>query len=535
MGHEQSHEDERREIGRASKIMAVFTLLSRVLGLARNLILSHFFGATYIADAFIAAFTIPNALRRLFGEGALTPAFVTTLTRAVQDSEDQKNPEIWKSYFRHSFTWLTIFLLIVCGLGMLFAGPIVHIYVPEFKDVPGKMELTVSLTRYLFPFILFIGWAAFFMGVLNTFRSFGLPAFGPSILNLSVIILVPLTFFFVSSDSPYAIYVYGGAFLVGGFLQALIQIPKMLSFGARPRWSLAFGDPRVIELGKILIPSAFAMGVYQLNIIVNRIFASGMEGAVSHLFFADLILELPISLIATSLGTAVLPSFSRLMAKDDKKGLANSFAYSLEGVWLLSLPAMVGMIALAQPIVSTLYLSGKFNLNDLENVSACLIAYGMGLPFFAGMRILTPVFFAAKDTKTPAIVGLVALFINLISAWQLSSLFGAWGIALATSISSAANFGILTILINKRHPDFEWKKIVGVSLRIFLAALIMGLALHYLVQLMDFSMWRVRGVSMLKITSLTGLILLGVFIYAVAAKFLKLTHLNQVLKFKKRT
>jgi len=527
--------DERKEIGRASFIMAFFTMISRILGLVRNLLLSHFFGATYISDAFIAAFTIPNALRRLFGEGALTPAFVSTLTRAVKDSEDQKDPRIWQNYFAQAFTWLTILLLIVCGLGILLAGPLVHLYVPDFIHVPGKMELTVSLTRFLFPFILFIGWAAFFMGVLNTFRSFGLPAFGPSLLNLSVIILVPVTFHFFSSESPYAIYVYGGAFLIGGLLQALIQVPKMMSLGARLRWSLSLSDPRIRELGMILIPSAFAMGVYQLNIIVNRVFASGIEGAVSHLFFADLILELPISLIATSLGTAVLPSFSRLMASNDKKGLADSFAYSLQGVWLLSIPAMMGMIALSEPIVSTLYFSGKFTAHDLENVRTCLIAYGVGLPFFAGMRILTPVFFAAKDTRTPALVGLVALSVNFIMAWKFSGIFGAWGIALSTSISSVVNFMILAFLINRQHSDLPWGRIFGVTLRIILGALIMGLSLKYTVEWLDLAIWKTQGVGLEKVLWLTALISLGILVYAFATRALGLKQLAKVFRGLKRS
>lgn len=522
-------QEEKKEIGRASTVMATFTMLSRLLGLVRNQILSHFFGSGMVADAFVAAFTIPNALRRLFGEGALTPAFVTTLTRALKESEAQKDPRIWQNYMAGAFTGLTLMLLIVCGLGMLLAPWIVRIYVPEFNDIPGKIELTTELTRFLFPFILFIGWSAFFMGILNTFKSFGLPAFGPALLNITVILMVPTVFLFVSPQSPYAIHIYGLAMLIGGLLQAAVQLPKLAQLGAFPRFKSPLNDPRVRELALILVPSAFAMGVYQLNIIVNRVFASNIEGAVSHLFYADLILELPVSLVAVSLGTAVLPSFSRLLTDKNRVGFAETFSFSLEGVWLLSLPAMAGFIALAEPIVSTLYLSGKFVLHDLNVVSTSLIAYSIGLPFFAALRILTPVFFAEKDTRTPARVGFVALFVNLLAAWQFSKLWGTWGIAFATSVSSFANFAILVFLIQKKFPEIQWKPVVTTLFKIIVACTVMGLSLHGLTRVLDPELWLQQGFSISKVVYLTLLIFVGALIYFFCAKALHIPQAGQMI------
>lgn len=512
-------QEEKREIGKASLIMAFMTLLSRVLGLVRNQLLGHYFGAGLAADAFVAAFRIPNALRRLFGEGALTPALVATFTRALKTGDG-------KAYLQEAFTWLSILLVLVCGLGMLMAEALVRIYVPNFSDIPGKVELTVQITRFVFPFILFIGWSAFFMGILNSVRRFALPAFGPAALNIFVVIAVPACFAFVSPQSEYGIFVFAGALVVGGLIQAIMQIPQVTSEVAFPRFVWRKPSEQVLELGRILIPSAFAMGVYQLNIIVNGIFASRIDGAVSHLFYADLILELPVSLIAVSLGTAVLPSFSRLLADNKISDFCETLRFSLESVWLLALPSMVGILVLSEPIVSTLYLSGKFTLADRDWVSSSLNLFALGLPFFAGMRILSPAFFAQKNTRTPALVGFAALAVNFVAAWSLSPSLGAPGIALATTISSVFNFFFLAILLSKHFPKISWMRILSDFSKTLSATIIMGLCL-WLAQntlnqmgVIDDAFWNQPGFSLAKALALTLLIGISVVVFFAAARIL---------------
>ncbi|MBN8554514.1 MAG: murein biosynthesis integral membrane protein MurJ [Deltaproteobacteria bacterium] len=526
---------EKREIGRASGIMAFFTLVSRLLGLVRNQILSHFFGAGFVADAFIAAFTIPNALRRLFGEGALTPAIVALLTRSLKEpTTNPDNPNIrqpWQKFISNSFIWLTIFLVGITLLGILGADWIVSLYVDNFNKIPGKFELTVSLTRFLFPFILFIGWSAFFMGVLNTFRSFAISAAGPAFLNISVIILVPATLIYVlPASSDYRIYVFAGALLVGGLFQALIQLPWLKKYRAMPRAEFQPNDYRVKELGILLLPSIFSMGVYQLNIIVNRYFASDIPGAVSHLFYADLLLELPVSLIATSVGTAVVPTFSRQIADGNRKGLAESFEFSMEAVQTLALPSMLGLIVLSLPLVSTLYLSGKFTPEDAELTSRALIFYGLGLPFFSGMRIILPLFFAQKDTFTPAITGFIALGVNLLAAWALYKDYGASGIAFATSISSFANLGILCFISYRRFPDFAWGKIFLIFLKMFFAAAGMAAILALTLTQISPDFWLFVGISIKKIGALLALVILGTVSYFSLAYLLGIPHTQQILR-----
>jgi putative peptidoglycan lipid II flippase len=511
-------EDEKKEIRRASWIMGSLTFVSRLLGLVRNQILGHYFGAGFVADAFVAAFTIPNALRRLFGEGALTPVLVSLFTRSLKEGD-------WKVFLNRSFTALTLALIFLVVAGIAISPWLVSLYVPEFKEIPGKFELTVELTRFLFVFILFIGWSAFFMGVLNSFRSFGLPAFGPAALNLAVIGLVPLGFWLLSPDETDGIFLFGGAMLVGGLFQALIQLPRLKSLKAIPRLDFQFNDTRVKEMALLLLPSTFAMGIYQLNIIVNRVFASGIEGAVSQLFYADLILELPVSLIAVSLGTAVVPSFSRLLNENNRQEFSSTLSYSLENVWFLSLPAMAGLLALSLPIVTSLYLTGRFTVNDAEVVAACLVMYSLGLPFFAGLRILVPVFFAQKDTRTPAQVAVVALAVNLAGAWTLSDKMGAPGIALATSIASCVQFFILLALIVKRFPEMQWRPLIVKTSKIVGSALLMGVALTFLSgSILPSAFWLAHGLSLAKVLSLLGLVTLGGLGFGIVSHAMGLPH-----------
>lgn len=516
-----------------SSILATFTLISRLLGLVRNQILSHFFGAGIAADAFVAAFRIPNALRRLFGEGALTPAIVALLTRALKPQEgmsEEEHRKSWQSFITNSFVWLTLILIVITVLGIVFARPLVMFYVSNFDDVPGKLDLAVRLTQYLFPFILFIGWSAFFMGVLNTFRSFARSAAGPSILNLSVIIIVPLCLLVLFPNSENGIYFYCAALLIGGLLQALIQIPDLRRFGAFPKLQFNLFDPRVKELRRLLVPEVFSLGVYQLNIIINSNFASAIPGAVSQLFYADLLLELPVSLIATSVGVAVVPSFSRLITENNRKALGETFSFSLEAVQMLAIPSMFGLIILSRELVSTLYLTGKFTPADMDITARCLVMYAIGLPFFSGLRIILPLFFAQQDTRIPAKTGFVALGVNLVAAYLLSQNLGAHGIALATSISSFANVTILLLISYKRFPDFEWLSI----LKTFFKMLLAGAAMAAVISLNKFfvpdSVWTTVGIRFDKIALLLLMVFVGAGSYFSFAFLLKIPHSEKIFK-----
>lgn len=521
---------ENKEIGKASSILAASTFLSRILGLVRNQILSHFFGAGFLADAFIAAFTIPNALRRLFGEGALTPAFVSLFTRQLQD---EKAGAEAKSFANQSLSWLFLGLVFVTMFGILLSPLLVLIYVPEFQNTPGKFEFTVQLTQFLFPFLILISLSALCMGILNSLKRFAIPALGPAVLNLSVIIVCPVLLWRGKYAADEAMWIFAGSILLGALLQLLIQIPALIRAGCLPKFEIPKSDSRVKELSVLLLPSIFGMGVYQLNIIINRVFASEIPGAVSHLFYADLLIELPVSLIATSMAVAAVPSFSRLAAAGDKEALGQTFAFSWSINSSLAFASMAGILALAGPLISSIFLTGKFQLDDWRVSTQCLIFYALGLPFFCLLRSLVPLFYAEKDTKTPVYVAVVALIINFFGAWQFSNFMGAPGIALATSIASAANFFLLLAALIHRHPNFPWKKIASTSMKSSLASLIMFVPLFFSQLYVFDNLWNTHGLSVRKALILLLLVICGVFLFFVFAWIMKL-EISQILRRKLR-
>lgn len=524
----QSRSDEEsREIGRASGILASSTMLSRILGLVRNQILSHFFGAGIASDAFIAAFTIPNALRRLFGEGGLTPAFVSIFTRVISDSQGDR--ERARAFLSDCFMWLSLLLLLIVAVGIGISPWLVQLYVPQFSEIPGKFELTVELTRFLFPFILLISWAALFMGILNTYKRFYLPAIGPAVLNLSVITLAPLLLLFAYPNTENGIFIFAGCILIGVSVQLVIHLPVLHKLHSLPklRWQFKL-DPRLLDLGRMLLPAVFSLGIYQLNIIVNRVFASGIPGAVSHLYYSDLILELPVSLIATSMSVAAMPSFSRLYVEGNRQELGRTFFYSIGLNASLALPATGGLLILALPCISSIFQTGAFTYNDTLVASQALFFYALGLPFYCLIRSLLPLYFAAKDTKTPAIAAFVALSVNFVAAWQLSKDYGAPGIAAATSIASLCNFALLLAIAIKRFPEFPWMKILSLNAKVILGALIMSAGIYFLGDLVPEMVWVEQGISLRKVLYLVGLVLSGIVIYFVATMPLKIEPLEQL-------
>jgi putative peptidoglycan lipid II flippase len=368
------------------------------------------------------------------------------------------------------------------------------------------------------------------MGVLNTFRSFALSAAGPAILNLSVIIFVPACLLLFFPHTTYGIFFFAGALVIGGLLQALIQLPDLKRYHALPKFEFQWKDPRVKELGFILLPSMFSLGVYQLNIIINRNFASSIPGAVSHLFYADLLLELPVSLIATSVGTAVVPSFSRLLSENNRKGLSETFSFSMEAVQMLAIPATFGLIVLSKELVSTLYLTGKFTNADADITAQALVMYGLGLPFFSALRIILPLFFSQKDTKTPAKIGFIALAVNFIAAFLLSRSYAAPGIALATTISSVANVLILLGITYQRFRDFEWITVLTTFFKMLIAGAGMAAVLLINRAFIPTQVWSTVGIRFEKIALLLMLVILGSVAYFVFAYLLKIPHSEKIFK-----
>jgi putative peptidoglycan lipid II flippase len=500
---------ELREMGRASSILALFTIFSRIFGLVRNQILGHYFGAGHISDAFIAAFTIPNALRRVLGEGGLTPSIVATITPYLKsETQDRTDPEV-RSLINSAFFWLTTFITILGALCMYFASQIVQFYVPDFAEISGKATMTANLFRILIGFVVLITWSAFFMGLLNTVRSFALSAFAPTLDSWAVIAIVPLGFWLWGLRQEKGIYLYAIALVIGAGLQVVIQVPSLLNWNLCPRWPRKIFDPRVIELAALMLPSLFILGVYQLNVVINRTFLAGAEGEVSHLFYADLLVELPFSLIATSVGAASITSFSRLITFGRYEELEATLSFSLRSTLLFSALCCGLIFALAEPIVSTIYFSGNFSIQDVRKTASALMAYSIGLPFFGCLRLILSYYFAEKKIREPIIAAFFAVATNAILAWRLSESLGSMGCAIAASAASIVNISLLIICLRGSKISATLNGFLSGILRTLAAAASMIGLLFFLKIALPPDLWTTSGVSFQKIGTLGLLLTIG--------------------------
>jgi len=465
--------EEARSVTRAAGIVGGATLLSRILGFARDMVIAYFFGTASTADAFFVAFRLPNLLRRLFAEGSFTVAFIPVFTESLALQGKEAALEIARSVL----TALGLVLVLISFLGVLFAPAVIHVIAPGFTQDPGKLSLTVSLTRITFPYIFFIGLVAGCMGVLNSLRHFAAPALAPTLLNLSMIGSVIL--FHSSLEEP--VYALAWGVLIGGLFQLLLQIPFML----RQRFSLVplfrFNNPALKRILYLMLPSALGAAVYQVSILVSTLLASLLpSGSVSYLYYADRVVQFPLGVFAIALGTASLPSMSRFAATGDMEGLINTFSHSLRLVLFIAVPSMAGLIVLRDPIVSVLFQRGAFDADASVRTSSTLLYYAVGLWAFSGVRIVLSAFFSLQDTRTPVKVAILSLAANVLLSLVLMGPMRHNGLALATSLSSALNLGLLLALLRKKTGRLDGRKIL-VSLTKTTAAtccmaLILGLA-----------------------------------------------------------
>lgn len=479
-GAEQPIPQSKREIHkitRAAGIVGTLTAISRLLGLVRVQIFSYFFGATLEADAFNAAFSLPNTFRYLLGEGSLTPIVVAVFARSFK----KDSPEHSRKILNATFTLLTIILLVFTILAMCLTPYYLRLYVPGFMQTPGKFHLAVHLTILLFPQIFFLSIVAFFFGVLNASNHFLAPSLAPIVQNATVILLSVLTLWYF--DAP--IYAYSVTFLISGLFEILIQLPALKKRNLLPKLSFEFRQPEIKEMLFLLLPSIFGMAVYQINIFVGKFFASPIPGAVSYISYCDLLIQLPLSLFAISVGMAVVPSFSRLADDENWAELRATMLTALTIVSLLILPSAVALWILRIPIISTLFFFGAFTSTDVNATATVLSFYASGLLFFSCSRILVPSFYSLKDTRIPVFSATMSLFSHILFCSLLTPHLGAAGITLSLSISSLVNIAILFAVLNRKIHGFEFKKLAFVVARISAATTAMALILAGLLALID--------------------------------------------------
>ena len=417
---------------RSSSIVSAMTLLPRVLGLVRDIFVASYFGAR--ADAFFVAFKIPNFFRRLFAEGAFSVAFVPVLSEYKVKDKDVK-----ALVGAVSGTLLAIlgpFTIIAVA-----AAPILTwIFAPGFADEPEKFALTSELLRITFPYLLLISLTAFYGSVLNTYGEFAIPAVTPVLLNLCLILA---TYYMTPwFDEPLMALAWG--VMLAGVTQLVFQLPFVMRLGMLAFPRPAFADTGVRRIMKLMVPALFGVSVSQINLLLDVLLASFLEsGSVSWLYYSDRLAQLPLGVFAIAIAVVILPSLSQKHAAEDQKHFTSTLDWGVRMVLLIGLPAALALIALATPLMATIFYRGEITAYDVEKMSLSLQAYGAGLLAFMLIKVLAPGFYARQDTKTPVKIGIKAMILNMLLNLALIFPFAHVGLALATTLSAYFNAFLL--------------------------------------------------------------------------------------------
>ncbi len=505
-------------IATSAGIVALGTFSSRILGFVRDVILAGIFGASSVADAFYVAFRIPNFLRELFAEGSMSAAFVPVFSEYLTLHGKQEAKKLGRAVL----TLLVILISIVVILGILFSPQILSVIARGFLGDTEKFELTTTLTRMMFPFLLFISCAAWVMGILNSVRHFGPPAFSSAVYN-AVNIAMVLTL------SPYLeqpVFAAALGVSLGGAAQFLIQLPTLYREGfsislLKPTWPL---HPGVIKMGKLILPTIVGLSVTQINLLVNTFLASYLPlGSVSYLYYGMRLIHFPLGIFAVALSTALLPTLSTQAAKGDIPALSRSFSFGLRFVFFITFPALLGLILFRIPIIQTLFEHGEFNHTATLGTADAVLFYALGLWAFAGVRIVVPVFYAMQDTKTPVKVAMLAMGLNLVLNIALMTPMQHSGLALATSISAIFNFSCLLFILKKRIEWADGRRMLISHLKVILASLVMIIPAYWI---STQPLWHTAGGRVMKTLSLTTAITASILGYFILQYFLRSEELH---------
>jgi putative peptidoglycan lipid II flippase len=455
---------------RALATVSGMTLLSRILGFARDAVIARLFGAGLATDAFFVAFKLPNLLRRLFAEGAFSQAFVPVLA----EYKNRRGEEATRILVGRVASALFVALAVVATLGVVGAPLVVLVSAPGFTATPDKFQLTVTLTRIVFPYILFISLVSLAGGILNTYSRFMVPAFSPVLLNVAMILAAAAA---ARWFDPPVLALGWGAFL-GGILQLSLQIPALKKLGLLPRWDWTPRDQGVRRILRLMGPAALGVSVAQVSLLINTLFASFLQtGSVSWLYYADRLMEFPTGMLGVALGTILLPSLAKHHADNDTMEYSRLLDWGLRMTLMLAAPAALALGILAVPLIATLFFYGEFTVRDVEMTRWALVAYSVGLLGLIMVKVLAPGFYARQNIKTPVKIAVVTLFatqaMNLAFIWQLKHA----GLALSIGLGACLNASILFHKL-RRHaiyvPQPGW---TGFLAKLGTALAVMGVVL----------------------------------------------------------
>lgn len=450
------HKSTQSGLARSAGVIGGFTLVSRVLGFVRDILMARWFGTGLAAEAFVVSFKLPNLFRDLVGEGAMNAAIVPVLseTRALKGEEE------FKRLVGALGIWIVGVLTLITAFGVLFAPAVVHLVAPGFASDPEKFELTIRLTRLIFPFIFLIGFSAFLMGVLNTMQNFGSSALGPAVQNVMMIAAL------VWAVPHWGVEALAWGVLVGGLLQCLIQIGSFLQIGAR--WALdAIWHPGVQKVMRLLVPRIWGTAVYQVSVFVDTIIASFTaivgDGGQSALYYSSRLFQLPLAIFAVSLSQASLPALSRHAAEKDHGAFSASVDFTIKNAVFTALPASVGLAVFSREIIEILFKRGAFGDESVRVTSEALFYFSLGLVSCAAIKVLVSAFYAMQDTRTPVKTATMCLGINVILNTSFMWTLKIGGLALATSLAATVNACVLYAILVKRlgpeHKTQPWNSI----------------------------------------------------------------------------
>jgi putative peptidoglycan lipid II flippase len=471
-----SAQQSRAGVARNAGIVSLAVMASRVLGLVRDQMFAGLFGAGLQYDAFLTAFRVPNLLRDLLAEGALSSAFVTTFTQTLL----QKGKDEAIRLSNRVATLIVAFITAVSIFAWIFTPEIVRLLAPGFYAVPGKAELTIELTRVMMPFLLLIALAAQAMGMLNAFNIYGMPALASAFFNIGSIAGGLLLGYLIGPAiglSPIAGMAYG--VVIGGFLQFAVQWPSLRRCGFGYRADFNVNDSGVRQILRLMGPAIIGAAAVQINVFVNTSFASAIvdpatgaiaNGPVSWLNYAFRFMQFPIGVFGVAIATATLPTLSRSTANPDYGEFRQTLAHSLALVFLLCIPSAVGLAVLAQPIVALVFEHGRFTAFDTAQTANALAAYAVGLAGYGAIKVLSPAFYALGDARTPMLISLGSIAVNYVMNSLLVGPFGHVGLAFSTSAVALVNFLLLALLMRRRLGRLDGRTLAVTAVKIALAS-----------------------------------------------------------------
>lgn len=480
------------QVVRKAGVASLAVAFSRVTGLVREMVFAGLFGAGMKYDAFVAAYRVPNLLRDLLAEGALSAAFVTTYSKTLST----KGKEDAYALSNRLTTLLVPVLTVICALGTVFAPPLVNRMVPGYAEIEGKFELTVLLTRVMMPFLLLIALAAKAMGVLNSHGKFGIPALSSGFFNITSVVAGLLLGFAVGSElgiEPIVGMAIGT--MLGGSVQYLCQIPSLRRTGLRFRPMAGISDPGVRQVLRLMGPAAIGAAAGQVNVFVNSVFASQIadsagqmiDGPVSWLGYSFRFMQLPLGLFGVAVASATLPVISRDASEARIDDFRDTLSKSLGLVFLLTIPSAVGLFVLSRPLVGVVYERGVFTSFDTEQTALALSFYCLGLVGYASTKVLAPAFYALNNVRIPMFVSILSIVLN----FSLNKLFidtlglGHWALALSTSLVATLNFVLLFAFMRAQVHGVGGRRLLVAGAKIGLASAVMGACCWSLAQLVE--------------------------------------------------